>query len=207
MIKPILFYFNPKDIPQVLEAFDNIISIDKVLFSYFAYPLVIGIAKAWLTYHPEYTHVLIASNDIIVTDENIKKMLIIAPGFGVVCGVMNVENNDFRFWNICREIPSKNVDYREYKWIKKRKRGVIKILHSGFALMCVRRDIILDDRAWDAHKQLSMDLNFSYYCFKNNIDIFCDTENIMIHLRHEGEFKRGRDYPANIKEFIYAKRK
>jgi len=195
-LKAVLLYFNPKDIPEVLNQFYSIKSIDKILFSYFSYPLVIGIAKGWLTYHPEYTHVMIASNDIMVTEENIKKMLMIAKSLKVVCGVMNVENNDFRFMNICEELPVKNVDYREYKWLKKENLGVIKVIHSGFALMCVRRDIILKDGAWDIQKQLSMDLNFSYFCYEKNIDIFCDTENDMVHLRHEGEFKIGESYPA-----------
>jgi len=201
-MRAVLIYFNPKDLPEVLEEFDKIQSIDKVLFCYFSYPLVIGIAKAWLTYHPEYTHVMIVSNDVIVKEENIVRMLDIARNYGVICGVMNVENNDFRYWAICRELPIKNIDYREYKYLRKRKRGIIKILHSGFALMCVKRDIILREGFWDAYTQVSMDLNFSYRCFENNIDIYCDTENIMKHLRHQGKLKIGCNNSPTIKEVI-----
>jgi len=201
-MKAVLLYFNPKDIPEVLEEFNKIESIDKILFCYFSYPFVIDIAKVWLNYHPEYTHVMIASNDIIVTDENIIKMLEAAKSHAVICGVMNVENKDFRFWNICRELPIKNVDYREYKWLRKRNRGIIKILHSGFALMCVSRNIILKNGFWGVQLQMSMDLNFSYHCFENNIDIVCDTENIMVHLRHQGKFKIGPVCSPTIKEFI-----
>jgi len=144
-LKPVLIYFNPKDIPKVIEEFDKIQSIDKILFCYFSYPLVIEKAKKWLGNHPEYTHIMIASNDIVVTEENIKKMLQTAKDYPVICGVMNIENNDFRYFNVCFELPVKNINYREYKWIKKRGCGIIKVLHSGFALMCVKREIILKD--------------------------------------------------------------
>lgn len=202
-MKPVLIYFNPKDIPEVIEEFDKIKSIDKILFSFFPYPKVIHKAKGWLLNHPEYTHVMIASNDIVVTEENIKKMLQTAKDYPVISGVMNVENNDYRYFNVCFELPVKNINYRDYKWIKKRDYGIVQILHSGFGLMCVKRDIILKDGFWGTEKQISMDLNFSWHCYYNNIDIFCDTENIMKHLRGVGEFKLDKE--PIIKEFINGK--
>lgn len=204
-MKAVLIYFNPKDLPEVLEEFNKIESIDKILFCYFSYPLVIAIAKAWLTYHPEYTHVMIASTDLIVKEKNIVRMLDTAGDYGVICGVSNVENNDFRFLTICRELPIKNIDYRQYKWLRKRKQGIIKISHSGFSLICVKREIILKEGFWDAPLQVSMDLNFSYRCYENEIDIYCDTENIMKHLRHQGKLKIGPINSPTIREFIIVK--
>ena len=201
-MKAVLICFNSKGLRKVILEFNKIYLIDTVLFSYFKYPLVIGIAKAWLNYHKEYTHVLIASGDLVVKEKNIVRMIEISKDYAVISGVSNVEYNDFRFFNVCEEIPIKNIDYREYKWIKKENRGIIKIKHSGFSLICIRRDIILKDGFWESEPQISMDLNFSWHCLKNNIDIYCDTENIMLHLRHQGDFK---NLDATIKENIYVK--
>lgn len=201
-MNPVLIYFNPKNLPRVIEEFNKIDNIDKILFSYFGYPEVIAKAKAWLITHKKYTHVMIASNDVVVTKKNIQRMLDVSKSFDVISGVMNVDFNDFRFFNVCLEIPIKNIDYKEYKWIKKEKLGIIKVQHSGFALMCVRREIILKDGFWGTETQIPMDMNFSWHCYYSNIDIFCDTQNIMTHLRHQGEFKK---LTPIIKECIHGK--
>ena len=200
-MKAVLIYFNPKDLPEVLQEF-NKIKIDKVLFCYYPYPLVIDIARAWVKCHAEYTTIIIVSNDVVVKKENIKRILEKAREYPVITGVMNVENNDYRFFNVCLELPVININYREYKWIEKRNRGIIKVLHSGFAIMCVKRNIILKDGFWEATTQLPMDVNFSQHCYRNYIDIYSDTENIMKHLRHQGEFKIGPEYPPIVKEYL-----
>lgn len=211
-MKPILIYFNPKDLPQILEEYSKIKCIDKAMFCYFPYPQVIKKAKEWLSKHFEYTHILVASNDIIVKEENVKKLLRVAEKYKTISGVMNVDLKKYRNnWNVTTTLPLWEPFNRSYRWFGKKDYGIIKIMHSGWALMCVERELLLSKTKegrsfWKASYEgkYGMDLNFSHCCNAEKIPLFADTSNQMLHLRHQGEFLVGKKEPE-IREVLNGK--
>ena len=203
---------SPRDnIPQVLKhqadlPFDRF--IPKFLKEVDAYHC----AREFFLNHPEYTHLAIGTDDIIVTLDHINQLAkdLEEVDYPVISGMMNVYQEDMQFMNICKKLVSVRWYDRYYEWIPLKdipnhtKQGpIIQVSFSGFPLMVIRRDVVekipfYSDAMYNdvPYKNSgSLDVQFCYNATKLGINIFCDTRDLMEHLRLSGKIRVGKEKP------------
>jgi len=149
--------------------------------------------------HKEYTHLVIATDDIVVLPEHIIQLEkdLEKHDYHVLSGMMNVDLDDEKYVNICHTIPTKQRKGRKYGWVPRSvlpEWDIFEAEFSGFPLMAIRRDIVerfefRGDRVWQgltSDRGASYDLVFCWDCKDNNIPIFVDQQIDMLHLRTNG---------------------
>ena len=146
--------------------------------------------------HKEYTHLAICPDDLIITqnDIDILKWDILYHDYPVICGISNVNMNEFdRVVVIINSIPTLEKSTRTFNFdhYDDLKENITQVLHAGFPLQIIRRDIVrkID---FDSDSKLNggdpdsignLDLIFSHKCKELSIPIYCDRRAKMIHLR------------------------
>jgi len=211
-INPLITYLRPKDIPQVLDALETI-PCDKLYINYYPYPHPHRIARDYFLAHPEYTHLCIVTNDLIVTSNHFDKMMSNVknhPMLSVICGVCNVDGDQEKTkWNICLDLPPIKEKNRSYHWVKMNDelRGIwLRVAFAGFPFMVCSRHIIeglmqrperpgYDGCDLFGVDGFATDLWFCTSLWERHIPIFCDTGIEMKHLRYEYELQVGIKEP------------
>lgn len=149
--------------------------------------------------HKEYTHLVIATDDIVVKPEHITQLQkdLEEHDYPVLSGIMNVDLDDKVFVNICQTMPTKQRKGRKYNQYTRDTlpdENIFQVGFSGFPLMAIRRDIVEQfefrgDRVWQglsSDRGASYDLVFCWDCKDSNIPIFVDKRIDMLHLRTKG---------------------
>jgi len=211
-INPLLVYLRPKDIPIVLENLDTI-PCDKLYINYYPYPHPHRIARDYFLAHPEYTHLLICTNDLVVTKQDYDKMLeniVNYPMLDVMCGVCNVDGDQEKdFWNICPDLPQLDANRRVYHWYHKQcglKGFIFRVAFAGFPFMCIARHIVeglmrkpgrpgYDGCDLFGVDGFAADLWFCTALWELHVPIYCDSNIEMLHLRYEYEMQVGKKEP------------
>jgi len=171
-INPVLVIFSPRDIGFVKEGYDKIHFIDKVWFKYFDKKTVHEKCLLFVRRHPEYTHIIISSDDVIVSPHMVKILLddIRKYDFPAVSGCCNqcdmychsnlecqwcFEKKDHPFINVTftpikywktPHLIGKNMfelyDFVTEEW--RQTHPIIKqVWFQGFLLSVIRRDVFL----------------------------------------------------------------
>lgn len=217
MINPLICYLRPKDIPQVLDELEKI-PCDKLYINYYPYPYPHRIARDYFLAHPEYTHLVMCTNDLVVTHKDYEGMLrniVNHPMIDVWCGVCNVDTTEeCDYWNICFDLPVLKWP-RQYNWIHKNsglKGYVIRVPFAGFPFMWIQRKVMEkmclngEDRPGFDGTDLfgkdgyAADLWFCHSLWDWHVPIYCDTNIDMLHLRFFGDMQVGKKEP--FVEFI-----
>lgn len=166
-------------------------------------------AREFFMEHKEYTHLVIATDDIVVQPRHVEKLQkdLEEHDFPVLSGYMNVDQNDTQNMNICYKIGMKQRRIRQYKWIQKDDlpdEMFIDVEFAGFGLTAIRRDIIegypvfAADKVFDGfppHRGASLDFVFCWHCKDKGIPVKVDTDIQMKHLRASGTHKVGKKHP------------
>jgi len=164
----------------------------------------------WLAYqqmrnyfleHEEYTHLVLATDDIVVLPEHVDMLqdVLERNDYPVLSGMMNVEQSDTEIVNLTILLPSKDRKIRAYQSLKRSELpdDIFRVGFSGFPLMAIRRDIIERydfpaDRIFEGlspDRGASLDLVFCHWCNDNDIPIRVDKRIDMKHLRRSGRLR------------------
>jgi hypothetical protein len=199
MINILLGIPSPRDIPQVLEQQDKL-PIDKLIIKYYHEWTAYQHMRTQFLRLKEYTHLVIASDDLIVKPENVLKLIneLEKKDYPVFGGVCSINGDDLNTINIIRVENMPTLNERHYEFIKRKTMsGINQVGYAGFPLMAIRRDLI-ERFDFDSQSKLeggdpdytgNLDLIFCLRCKENNIPIFVDTDNYMVHLRGHGQIK------------------
>lgn len=223
MIKPLICLTRARDIPQVLDERKKL-KYDQLWCNYITsngtYPEVYLRMRNLFLYDErfkQYTHLVIAPDDLIVTNDHIETLVKDLEEFDypVLSGVCNVDTGAQRDKAaICiRNLPNNrwddgthvnHEDVRFYDWASFEELDkcpkITKVLFSGFPLFFIRRDIVEQiefetDYEWNPDCNLkysaSVDTTFCNRCFEKNIPIHVDTTVRMHHLRFGAMIKVG----------------
>ena len=172
-------------IPEIDYHLDKL-DCDRLTFNYLEYPEQFIELDKFKENIDEYDYIVIATNDVIVKQENIDQLRKDIRGEcnpPVICGCFNLDiNHNFDKLNICERLPKNDI----YDWYKKSDvNGMIEVEFAGFPLMAIRSDIF-KRYVWTG-ALLANDVRFCKWCKDNEIIIKCNTDNRMLHLRHYGE--------------------
>jgi len=158
------------------------------------------IMRNYFLRHKEYTHLVLATDDIVVKPEHIINLGkdLQKNDWPVLSGLMNVDLDDKVFLNISMSLPMKNRRLRSYSWLTRSeifvKEDIFQVAFSGFPLMAIRRDIV-EKVPFDADKVFeglppnrgaSLDFVFCWYCQDKNVPIMVDKRIDLLHLRTKG---------------------
>lgn len=195
----LLFRGSPRSNIEEVERWNAKLPCDKLLVRHTGEFLAYQIARAFFIKHTEYTHFVIATDDIIVKPSNIKILQkdLEEHDFPVLSGYMNVNQDDWQNMNLCVTLPSKARSGRKYVWMQEDDipdEMFIEVAFSGFPLMAIRRDVIESYPVFAADKSMegmavnrgaSLDLTFCWHCH-GKYPITVDTGIKMRHLRKSG---------------------
>lgn len=201
-INPLYVYMQPKHLPSVLQQLKNISFLDRLIFKYHPYPTY-SLAREYFLDHPEYTHLILHPNDIIVTRVNVLQLIddIKKYEYDNISGVSNVDLELYQnHWAFCQELPKIAHEERVFPWVKMDEdKGIRQVKHSGFQLFAMSRRVLKKfDIAGDelylpgVPPGFSTDLVWSHQMAAANIPIYVDTRINMFHLRYEGEMLAGK---------------
>jgi len=93
-IKPIMIIRSPRDLPEVQKCFDNLKQVDKLWIKYYNDVEAHKIAIEWVALHPEYTHIILISDDVYVSEDALNLLLddICTYDFPAISGCSNMCN-------------------------------------------------------------------------------------------------------------------
>jgi len=93
-INPILIIRSPRDLPEVQKCFDNLKQVDKLWIKYYNDVEAHKIAREWVALHPEYTHIILISDDVYVPEDALNLLLddICTYDFPAISGCSNMCN-------------------------------------------------------------------------------------------------------------------
>ena len=205
----LLFRGSPRSNIENVEMWNEKLPCDKLIVRFVSEYKAYTRARQEFLDHPEYTHFVIATDDIVVLPKHIEKLQkdLEAHDFPVLSGYMNVNQNDTQDMNICWKIGMKLRTLRRYEWIKARdipNEEFISVEFAGFGLTAIRRDIVqaypifAADKVFHGeppHRGASLDFVFCWHCKENEIGVIVDTGIKMKHLRTSGTHRVGKKGP------------
>lgn len=213
-IKPLLCYWRPKDIPEVLAGIAEC-PCDKLFVNYMRYPYNYTITREFFLSNPEYTHYIACPNDLVPTRKVYDRLvqLIQENDYPVISGVCNWDTGKYQdYWNITTNLPVlAPYEQRRYDKLPKTKypNMVLKVPWAGFPFMFIRRDVVekipfatvpeqirQGHPIWEQTGGWGGDLAFAHSCAYYNIPIHADTSCGMLHLRYHGEMLVGKKPPS-----------
>lgn len=208
-VNMLLFRGSPRSDIENVEVWNYRLPCDKLIVRFVSEYKAYKVARDFFLEHKEYTHFVIATDDIVVQPRHIERLQedLENHDFPVVSGYMNVDQTDIENMNICWKIGMKDRKLRKYEWIKYSDipdDQFIGVEFAGFGLTAIRRDIIENypvfaaDRVFEGKppdRGASLDFVFCWYCKENAIPVMVDTEIKMKHLRASGTMRVGKKHP------------
>ena len=205
-LKILLGRGSPRSNIEAVEHWNGTLPCDKLIPRFISEWKAYKIMRDYFLDHKEYTHLVLATDDIVVHAKHIDILLDdleLFPEYPVISGWMNVNQNDFRYANLALELPIKDRRTRAYDWMTKEQvfdmpeQDLFKVAFSGFPLMAIRRDVLdqysfMADRVFEGKTPemgASLDLVFCYHCQEHNIPIMVDPDIRMTHLRAKGRMR------------------
>ncbi len=196
----LLFRGSPRSNIENVEMWNDKLPCDKLIIRFTSEYKAYQRARQEFLDRPEYTHFVIATDDIVVLPKHIERLQkdLEEHDFPVLSGYMNVEQTDTENMNICNKIGMKLRTLRKYEWIKESDLPddeFIQVEFAGFGLTAIRRDIIESypifaaDKVFHGeppHRGASLDFVFCWHCKEKEISIMVDTGIKMKHLRKSG---------------------
>jgi hypothetical protein len=147
-----------RDIPQFLEATAKIKGYDKLWVKYYPAYMAYKIIKSFFLDHPEYSHLALLADDLIVKQQDIDQLWydvnkINGPGsmfqHCVLSGCCNVDLTTWKdYLNVSFELPIRSSYGRRYDFMRKddpiavEKRGCVQVGFCGTALIVIPRQYV-----------------------------------------------------------------
>lgn len=205
----LLFRGSPRSNIENVEIWNEKLPCDKLIIRFVSEFKAYQRARKEFLNHPEYTHFVIATDDIVVLPKHIQKLQkdLEEHDFPVLSGYMNVNQNDTVDMNICKKIGMKLRNLRKYEWMKIHDipdGEFIQVEFAGFGLTAIRRDVVESYHIFAAdkvfhgeapHRGASLDFVFCWHCKETNVPIMVDTDIKLKHLRASGTMRVGKRGP------------
>lgn len=174
--------------------------------------------------HPEYTHLAILPDDLLVEVEDVQQLIkdIEKFNYPVISGICNFNASTKKFFNMmsCLEFRkyghteimkrTGKYDWRaimvrdEYDDLLKKGNTLIRVSHTAFPFQIIRRDVV--EKIEFGHNPMGVDVVFSQDCLNNNIPIYVDLRVETFHLKGAEDNKEMRNIiDLVIAENIYTK--
>lgn len=218
-MKPLLFIPSPRDIPEFLDAVSKL-HYDKYWVKYRTPEIYAYLeARNYFLTHEEYTHFVLLPDDLIVTEDDVSKLLSYVEkdqSLKVVSGFCNIDTTNLKDYpNICIDEISDIREKRVYKWITFQQleehvkthtlaNGLVKVYFSGFPLMVIAREVLekvkfRNDSVDGLSKNgCCTDVTFCVDVHRAGFEIFIDPKMRLKHLKiNDGTFQ---NMGLNIKE-------
>lgn len=153
-INPLVVILRPRDILEVIQSLRGITEYDVLWVNYFPKAEAWAIARKFIkSQSEEYTHLMIILDDLVAGPEHVAALvrdLEEHPEIQVISGVCNVDITEKgqQLAAVCNEIPHKDRGLRRYHWIPWSDlpaEGIHAIPHSGYAIMTIARDLIVNN--------------------------------------------------------------
>lgn len=210
----LLFRGSPRSNIENVEMWNEKLPCDKLIVRYTLEHPAYKIARDFFMAHGEYTHLVIATDDIVVKPKHVEQLIkdLQEKDYPVLSGMMNVDQADVNTVNLTRTLPTKERRGRHYKHITRKElegsEDFFQVAFSGFPLMAIRRDIVEKfpfdaDRIYqglDGSRGASLDLVFCWNCQENAIPVWVDKRIDMKHLRSSGKNLVGKK--EKVTEFM-----
>lgn len=205
---------SPRDISQVYEALKKC-PYDRLYAKYFPEVQAYNLMRQFFLGHPQYTHMVICPDDLVVEPKNVKKLKQTLENskieYDVLAGVCNVdmgENKDFLC--VTRNLPHPTrwveergqIGWRTYDWVRKDDpdaKGIKPVKFSGFACQAISRKVLQkmsfqDDSKFNGKPTMmtgAIDVMFANQCFKQKPFIlqWVDFDNKMLHLKLQSRYQ------------------
>lgn len=162
--------------------------------------------REWFLNHPEYTHLAILPDDLLVDVHHIDTLIedIKQGDYRVISGVCNFEYSTKNFFN-----RMAMIEYKKYEAIEMLKRKgkynydrdiirrddyyalrdeqvkknekVIRVTFSAFSFTIIRRDVV--ELIEFGHNTMGVDVVFFQSCIKNSIPTYTDLTVEMLHMK------------------------
>lgn len=199
-VKLLLGRGTPRDyIPSVIEN-NAKLPCDRLLVKFYPEYFAYKIMRNYFLRHEEYTHLVLATDDIVVKANHICQLAkdLEESYYPVLSGLMNVDLDDHVFVNLSMSLPMKNRRLRKYSWLSRDevfvKDNIFQVAFSGFPLMAICRDVVKllsfdADKVFEGlppHRGASLDFVFCWYCQERDIPIMVDKRIDLLHLRTAG---------------------
>jgi len=222
---------SPRDFPITWYWIDQIDFLDKLIIKYHLHHEAHEIAQKFFKEHKEYTHFLIATDDVIYTPSHVKLLIkdYLEYKYPVISCYCNWE-----WWNDWVNITDKDMrrekvispyQYRFYKLkdllrlieAKKVPFPLKKVFFMGLPLTLIERKVVeevgfkpykyITDTALGllARRGIMFDLQFSIECANRNIPIYVDLRCLLVHFGDTRRFINLRGKKKYVK-FIKKKR-
>lgn len=199
---------SPRSNIREVESLNESLPCDKLIVRFVGEYKAYMIMKDEFMKRPDYTHLVLATDDIVVKPEHIVQLQKDLDEFDypVISGMMNVDQDDDVHVNLTWELPIKDRKHRQYNNIRREmiadEPDIFQVAFSGFPLMAIRRDIVKPyifaaDKVFQGfppYRGASLDLVFCWYCKENNIPVMVDKRIDMKHLRASGTNRVGKKH-------------
>lgn len=205
-IKILLGRGSPRSNIEAVEHWNQFLRCDKIIPKFTTEHKAYAQMRKYFLDHTEYTHLVLATDDIVVTPPHIEYLIsdLTEQDYPVLSGIMNVDQKDQTYVNIAMELPIKDRNHRRYDWVTRKQLvdmpDIFKVAFSGFPLMAIRRDVVNKimfdaDRVFEGkppHHGASLDTVFCWYCKERDIPIMVDQSISMTHLRRKGRMRTSK---------------
>jgi GT2 family glycosyltransferase len=159
----------------------------------------------WFLAHNEYTHLVIAPDDLIVKPEHIAllKQGLEEYNDPILCGFSNIWETDDGLINLSIHLNASDGSFEEIEWMNRSElpdAELFQVEFAGYPCMAIRRDVVekislYDEGVFDGKKSLnggSIDVLFCWRCKMAGIPIWVDSRLDMRHLRSSGKHEVGK---------------
>lgn len=209
-VKPLLGFASPRDIPEVLNGLDTI-ECDKLVLKYTHTNRTYKIFRNFFLDHPEYTHLIIHPDDLVVDNTHFQVMKQCAGQFPVLSGVCDCTVVDPRIAIDIVQMPNPDRNERRYVFTMPRfihDKLFIRVWWAGFPFTWIERWVLEkikfeDDTRFNPtaapNQGWATDLMFHYNCLMNCIPVYANTKVFMRHLKHHRKLQ-GFIIQTGIKE-------
>lgn len=200
-MNPIIIIFSPRDIPIAIQKINEIKGYDKFWIKYY-YPVQHACAEAnkFIFSHPEYTHIILYIDDLIVEPHHIQTLIdaVEKYNFPVLAGYSNFDNDDMsHLTTICLEpvqieIKGRTWPVISFDEVKKIKKRFLKVKWNGITIPVIKREVLEKIGGFEDDARLnnlpyatgdSSDVAFCYELNRNKIPIYVDLSVRVQHLR------------------------
>jgi hypothetical protein len=166
----------------------NKLHYDRLYAKYYPEAVAYKELQAYFLAHPEYTHMVVLPDDLIVRPEDFEQLKADVeqydyPALAGICHIHYHEKDTF----ICGPSLNGGPTYftRETLGQEVRKQGshIIRVEFEGFACTFIKRDVLV--KYPDSIKGMpvgSFDWGFSHSCYWNKVPIHVDTSVYLVHL-------------------------
>ncbi len=220
-VKLLLGRGSPRSNIENVELWNEKLPCDKIIPRFTSEHKAYSQMRQYFLEHEEYTHLVLATDDIVVLPEHIDRLQddLEYHDYPVLSGIINVDQNDVNNVNISMTLPVKDRKHRQYKWIRREQLeslpDIFEVAFAGFGLTAIRRDVVNQimfdaDRVFEGKAQnrgASLDTVFCWYAKERDIPIMVDKRIDMKHLRKSGRLRLSKEdrlcfWPENGEEEI-----